>query len=551
MKAAPNTRSSAVWFWLAASGLMLGEFLLFDRMTSLHHAGFYPRWNDQIQYLAESYTAYQQTLGQGLWVGLKAALSKTALQGTLHDFSAVLVFWLAGSPSRSAALSLNMLVFLAWQGALLAGIPRLTGSRTLAWLGFALLVCLAWPWTADAGSAVDFRLDHAAMCLMGITSIIALLTEGFRSTRWSLLLGLAIGVTVLERFLTGVYFGLIFIVSVVWVLVGMECWPRLRYLLLAGGVTSALTVPLLWVNRQGIYTYYWVGHISGAEGTVRSQGFSAVESAKFIFGHLLDMHLGHYFLAYVGLTTAVLALLALFSRRPVADPLPKGWLFFSFVFLLLPAVVLGVHRQKSAYVLGILVPGAVLLLLWVWTQLWQRIARAPDKGLWRVWPAVLACAAVAAGECYFVRRQLEPPYTEGFVASARQVNDIADYIFESSRAAGITNPNIAIDQVVDYFDAPTLQVICFERRKVWVPFVVQLPNSILTEMDENIFYKVKLCDFVMLTDQMPGGGYWPYDRQMRRLYPELKAWCEAHLSVVSHYTLFGRQMTLYRRPVKT
>jgi hypothetical protein len=35
---------------------MLGEFLLFDAMTSRHHTKIYPRWNDQIQYLTESYT---------------------------------------------------------------------------------------------------------------------------------------------------------------------------------------------------------------------------------------------------------------------------------------------------------------------------------------------------------------------------------------------------------------------------------------------------------------------------------------------------------------
>ena len=46
------------WMWLAAVLLMLGEFLLFDRMTSRHHSSVYPRWNDQIQYLTESYTAY-------------------------------------------------------------------------------------------------------------------------------------------------------------------------------------------------------------------------------------------------------------------------------------------------------------------------------------------------------------------------------------------------------------------------------------------------------------------------------------------------------------
>ena len=485
-----------------------------------------------------------------MFAGLKAALSKTALQGTLHDFAAVLIFWISGAPSRSAALSLNMLVFLTWQFAVLAGISRLTGSRMLGWLGFGLLVCLAWPWSADAGSAVDFRLDHGAMCLMGITSILALLTAGFRSSRWSLALGVGIGITILERFITGVYFGAIFVVSLGWILAGPDRGPRLRNLLLSGAVASALALPLLWLNREGIYTYYWVGHISGAEGDIRAQGMSAWASAQFIFGHLLDMQLGTYFLACAGIITSILGALALLNRKPASGPLSSGWLFVALVFLLMPAAVLGFHRQKSACVLGILAPGAVLLILWLWAQLWRRVAPGLDgfRGRWAA--ALLAGGAVVVGETYFVSRQLVSPYGPEFIASARQVNQIADAIFEASRTGGVANPNIAVDQVVDYFDAPTLQVICFERKKVWVQFVVQLPDSILAEKDENIFYKIRLCDFVMLTDQMPGNGYWPYDQQMRRLYPELKFWCEVHLTRVGQYWLFGHQVTLYRRPAK-
>jgi hypothetical protein len=46
---------------------------------------------------------------------------------------------------------------------------------------------------------------------------------------------------------------------------------------------------------------------------------------------------------------------------------------------------------------------------------------------------------------------------------------------------------------------------------------------------------------------MPGSGYWPYDQQMRRLYPQLKAWCDDQLHKVGPYSLFGRRMSLYER----
>ncbi len=538
----------SAWMWVVAGLLMLGEFLLFDVMTSRHHANLYPRWNDQIQYLTESYTAYQQLQDHGLSTALQFTLKKTALQGTLHDFFAVLIFWVTGSASRSAALSLNMLVFLAWQIAFLAVIPRVTGSRTLAWLGFSLLLCLAWPWSGEAGSAVDFRLDHGAMCLMGITSTLALLTKGFRATKWAIALGAAIGFTLLERFLTGAYFAAIFVASAIWISGGDQRGLRWRNLSLAGLTATLIALPIFWLNRTAIYTYYWVGHVSGAEGAARFRGLDLWHSLQFVFGHLGDMILGSYFGWTIAAFTAALLLLTLLYRRQADRHSQRDWLFLGLAFLLMPAAVLTMHRQKSEFVLGVLAPGLVLLVLWAWAALWQRIDFSPASYGRRFAPLLLALAALGTGGNYFYQRQLWQPHNEEFLASARKVNQIADHIYNSTRSAGLAYPNIAVDQVIDFFDAQILQVICYERHKTKVPFVIQLPNSILADKDEVMLYRLRLCDFVLLTEEMPGSGYWPYDQQMRRLYPELKSWCMSQLKLVETFTVFGRRMSLYQRP---
>lgn len=535
------------WMWLAAALLMLAEFLVFDRMTARHHTSIYPRWNDQIQYLTESYTAYEHAQAHGLAAGLKVSLTKTALQGSLHDLFALLVFTLVGGASRRAALSLNLLVFLAWQASLLAVIPRVTGSRALAWMGFGLLLCIAGPWSNGPGSAVDFRLDHGAMCLFGVTATLALLTDGFRSTRWSVVFGAAVGLTLLERFLSGVYFAAIFGASAVWIFCGQAPGPRLRNLIFAGLAATALALPIFWFNREAIYTYYWVGHVSGAEGAARLRGMDFWASLQFVFGHLGDMHLGAYFgWAVAGLTAPLLLRAASRRAQTTAGP-SRDWLFFGFVFLLAPAAVLTVHPQKSEYVLGVLVPGVILLVLWIWSALWPRGGLSPAGTGRRLAPIALALTALVAGEYFFVRRQFAPPHDEAFLASARQVNAIADQIFATARTTKITHPNIAVDQIVDFADAQILQVICYERHKTWINFVIQLPNSILEDKDDVMRYRLKLCDFVLLTTEMPGDGYWPYDKQMRRLYPELKDWCDDHLQLVETFPVFGRHMSLYQR----
>jgi len=541
--------SARRWMWLAAVMLMVAQFLVFDRMTSQHHASVYPRWNDQIQYLRESYTAYEQAQTHGLAAGLKFTLTKPALQGTLHDFFALLAFRVVGSASRSAALSLNLLVFLVWQATLLAVISRLSRSAAVGWMGFGLLLCVAWPWSAEAASAVDFRLDHGAMCLMGITACVALLTGGFRHLGWSVVFGLAVGVTLLERFLTGAYFAVIFFATAVWILGGDAKGLRWRNLLLAALTAAVLAGPMFWFNRTTIYNYYWVGHVAGAEAAARLRAMDHWGAVKFVFGNLAGMQLGRFFGWVVAVLTVLLLALAALLRKPAAGSGPgRDWLFFALAFLLLPGAVLWVHPQKSEFVLGVLVPGAVLLVLWIWAILWQRIDFSAGRSWRRLVPIALALGAVGAGETYFVSRQLAPAHSPEFLASARKVNVIADYIYASAHAAHLPNPVIGVDQIVDFLDAQILEVVCYERHKVWTPYAIELPQGILGEKDDLIFYRLKTCDYFFLTDSMPGDGYWPYDKQMLRLYPQLKQWCEAHLRRVQTFDIFGRQITLYQRP---
>lgn len=537
----------ALWFWSLAVVLMLAEFLLFDRMTSRHHANIYPRWNDQIQYLTEAYRAYEQSRAHGFLSGLHQALSKVVPQGSLHDSAALVVFTLVGSASRSAALSLNMLVFLAWQAALLFTLPRLTSSRVMGWLGFGLLLCVAWPWSGAAGSAVDFRLDHAAMCLFGISLCAALLTEGFVSLRWSLVFGLMTGLTLAERFLTGAYYAPIFVLIALWLLCQRDRWRRLRNLCIAATVAATVAAPFFWISRTAIYNYYWIGHITGAESSARFRGFDLGHSIGFIFGHLGDMHLGLWFGWTVVAVTILLALFVLLGPRKLPESGISYWVFLSLAFLLTPAAILVFHKQKSEFVLGVLVPGAITFTLWVWASLWCRLDLAAHPRRWRHLALLPVLIALSSGAWFFTKRQLASPHTVEFMTSARRVNLIADHIFDASRTLGLTHPYIGIDQVVDFIDAPILQVICYERKKVWIPFVIQLPDSILADKDEVMFYRLQLCDFIALTDEMPGDGYWPYDKQMRRLYPQFKTWCEAHRQPVASFQIFDRRMTLYQR----
>ncbi len=533
------------WLWLAAVGLMLLELVVFDRLGASRQAAVYPRWSDQIQYLTESYDTYLAIKQDGWWKGLHFACVNPAAQGTLHDLVAGVVFQVFGA-SRRVALDLNLVALLLWQAATLFAVPRISGSRALGWIGFGLIPCLAGSWTADAGSAVDFRLDHAAMSLWGVTATVALLTRGFRDLRWSLVFGAVAGVTLVERFLTGAYFAPVFLAAGIWILCGDEKLRRLRNLVLAGLVTFALAAPFFWVNRIWIYNYYYMGHFGNAESAARAPGFGLWRSIMFIADNFGSRHMGWAFGLFALVLTLVPFLLESFWDRLRATKLApdRAWLFIALVFFLVPSGILCLHRQKSEYVLGIIAPGLILSLLWLWNLTLPGLAGLTRHSRLL---SMAAATSVVLGLGFFVYRQVAPPYSRAFLADANRVAAFVDRLYVAAQQPGQPATNIAVDQIMDSLDGPVLRVVAFERHGAWIAINSQLPITILPQEESLIFDRLAKSDFVFLTDEQVGNGYWPYDHQMRALYPRLKEWCDAHLDKVEVIPIFQKQMSLYQR----
>ncbi len=98
-------------------------------------------------------------------------------------------------------------------------------------------------------------------------------------------------------------------------------------------------------------------------------------------------------------------------------------------------------------------PGVILLILWIWNVLNERIDFSRD-GLWpRRLPAALGLLAICAGGGFFLQRQLTPPHALEFQANARKVNEIADHFYKTSRAAGLTRPRYGTDVLTDFSTA--------------------------------------------------------------------------------------------------
>jgi hypothetical protein len=534
----PSSRTINRGFFLVLAVLLAAEFLLFDLVGAKHHTWVYPRWNDQIQYLTEGYTGYEYSRDHGFAAGLKESLLNRSAQGTLHDFLAVLVFSVAG-PSRSAALSINILALVAWQLALALAVRRRTGCPSLGLLAVALPLSLAWPWSWNAGSAVDFRLDHLAMCAMGVCHAAALMTGGFRSLPRSAVFGAAVGLTLTIRFLTGAYFAPLFAGLIVAILLRPGRLNRLLAVVTAALVAAAIAGPIFWINRETIWDYYAIGHFTGPESAIRNPNLGILASLRFVFGHLAGNHLGNAFWLGTALALGTLGIGAYLKRSRAGRPRLGGDAVISLLFLGVPAGVLVLHAQKSEIVLGILAPGAIGVAL--------AAAAALRRAAGSRFAAAAAGIALAVSFPCFAARQISDPHSTEFAESARLVNILADRIYRASQAAGLEAPRIGVDVVTDNLDAQIMRVICYERQGRWVPFIMTLPTGIAEAEESVLMSQLAESDFVFLTEEGTE-GFWPYDRQMIRMRPQTRAWCEDNMVLAGRFTLFGRPMALYQRP---
>jgi hypothetical protein len=538
-------RPAASWILFSAFlAFLIVELVVFDRSVSKHYAWIYPRWNDQVQYLTEAYTYHAHAKVHGLGSGLAAAALKPSAQGLLHAPAAVALFSVVG-PSRSAALFLNALALAAFQAVFFVVLRR-RFSAPVAWIGVALTLGWLAITSGNPGSAVDFRLDFLAACAFGVSLGALLGSAGLRSLPWSLAFGGAVAATLLTRFLTGTYFVVVFAGLAGWIACGDDRLRRLRNLALAGGVAALLAGPFFWLNRTWIYDYYYIGHYVGPESAIRNQHMNVWASLRFLKQATLSVNLpGSVFLTMGGLLAAV-GCLRLFRPRPVStlNVAPFPWFFSAALFIAAPLLVLTLHSQKSHVVLGVFVPGLLALgvgaIGWVAGGSRGRNADPVATGL-------LAALAVGAGFAVFAQRLQKPSYGEEFRQDARRVNALADRLFDLSCIQKLDTPRIAVDLVTDSLDAQIMRVICYERRRQWVPFVMTLPTGIARDEPALLRERLVASDFVFVApDGQRGTGY-PYDVQMAERRPETRAWCREHLQLLETFSLGGGQWELYGR----
>ena len=518
------------------------ELALFCVATKRHYAWFYPRGFDQLQYLREAYAAYDQMQLHGLAGGAREALAQVSPQGSLHGLFAMLVFAVAG-PSRTSALAVNMLAFIALQAATFFSVRRISGSYALGWASLGLLAALRLPWSGGFGSATDFRLDWMAACLYGVALSAAIAGNGFRSTRWAVAFGAAVGVVLLTRYLTAVYFCVIFLALLVGLLSQPNRWKRIGRLVLSAACALALSSWAFWRGRHALYTYYWVGHFAGREGPLRDSHLGPLASAKWMMSELLLQQIG-IGAALVGLAAGILFLL---SRRPGGAPtaasgynpvaVASAWPVVA-IFLVAPAAVLILQPAKPSQPLSVLISPVAWLVVLGWIRLSRR------SGWRRV--ALICAGSWTAGTAVFAASQLTVTMSAPAEAEYRTVNAISDYLYFRAEEAGIPRPRVSVTCVIDSLNAASLEIVGRERHGRDIAFFAMLPQDLFAEPDANVWARFAQSDFVCLVTRCP--ITWPFDRQMAAMLPSVRRWCGEHLRHDGDAATQGFSVSIYERP---
>ena len=526
---------------LALACLFAAELALFWSATSRHVSWSFPRWHDQVQYLDEAYSGYDWMRAHGFAAAVGHVLGHVSPQGSLHGFLALLVFCVTG-PSRTAALSVNLLAFLALQAATFLSVKRLRGGYALAWAAVGLLAAAAGPWSGEVGGATDFRLDWLAACAYGV-AIAAAATGGvFRSARASALLGAAVGVVLLCRFLSVVYFSVAFAAFLAWLLCRPQRRVRCARLLLAAGCALAVSGWALWRARRAMYAYYWVGHITGSERALRDSHLSLLSSMGTVASEVLVKQLGWPALA-LGLCGAAALLACARMRGPRGGPAGaaggdlRGAWGMVLVFLAATAVVLLFHPEKSSPPFSILLPAAAWVVVLAWSHLARRARPAAA--------AVILGTVAVTGVSLFAAGQLVNRLPRELEREFRDVNALCDYVYFRAEEAGLARPRVAITWAVDALNAEVFHLVGRERHERVLPFAATLPTGLYSTTPELVMERLAQSDFVCLVTRAPVA--WPFDRQMEAMLPVTRSWCDHNLRRVGELDTVGFLAVIYER----
>jgi hypothetical protein len=539
-----NTPSQKIALLILCFILFEGGIFAYTATTYI--TPFYPRFFDQIQYLRESYLAYQEMQLNGLWSAIYGSLSNQVAQGVWHDFAALLSMSVFG-PHRISALLVNFIWLIFLQLALFFVTLSATRNNSVAWLSFLMPLLIQGIWRPDVGGALyDFRLDHLAMCMMGLTIISCLKTEGFTNRKWSIIFGLLVSLTITGRFLTSVYFGLIYALLFGVLLFNSDRKTRVGNLVLSAFAAIPLVAIFFTHNWERIYNYYLVNHMVGTEKIARASGLNSFETFQYISINGLYTFQGPiFFILFI-----LILLVYFFSDRRSKQtelkeiffsPLFSWWRIVGFIFFISPMIVLSFESEAQNAVLSILTPGIVIFLLSLIIPFYLGMKSKSGTGT-----KTLLLLMTVFSLFNFTYTNLKFSEFKEFASNANKVNQIADFIYQYSIKYD-SNVKIATNRVVEFLDANIQRMVIYERHGKWLPLEGTLPAGLIEVPNDEIYERLKNSNLAFSIEGPAITRGFPSELQMQSLQREFTKIYHDNFKALNSINIFDKQVTVYER----
>jgi hypothetical protein len=554
-------KKSSWMFWGLFACLILVQFLLFRTYAMREVVGYYPPNHDQTYYLMSSYHLYEEILKHG--VARAVIDSCHSPTGFLMPVLAGVFFMLTGA-SRFNALLLNFSFFVSLQIVMIKVVRDLSGKLSLSVLAVGLLLAVNAPFFW-AGGMMDFRIDFMAFSLFGIFVSTVMKSRVFELRKWSLIAGLIASVLILLRYITAVYIVTIFCPMATYLLlVKYGLWRsrrseqqkrvtlvRIKNLFLCSGAIAILTFPFLWINRGGIYNYYFIGHVLGEEKNIRAaeQGITGLVSSVLYYPRsiLLD-HIGVGALAITCVILSVI-LVGFFTggKNHEVSTQRESFLREGFGFLTLcilsPILVLTLDTSKSPVVGNIVVAPFLWMVIFILLHLNRRMRKVIVKAIFNVVVIITLLYAISNQFSHYGRHG--SLYDRKMLGVTKMYEDIALYC----KKMELVQPRISVDRTRDYLAVPMLSSFCYEINDILLKPIVKIGNSIFSISRDEALRGIRDSDIVIVgMSTYKDQSVFPFDISMKSIRPIMKKALHDEFMALGDYYFDASQFRVYVRP---
>lgn len=540
-------------------GLLLtvvSEIVLLHSVAAVGVAPYYPRADDQVEYLTEAYLALQAIKDDGVLSGLAHTLVEPRVQGWLVQLQAGVIFLFTGA-HRLAALDLNIAYLVTLLAVVGTWVRRAWGIGSA--FTFLAVVVGAETVTRSTGGVFDFRLDFALMCAWGLWLGFLATRDLSRGEHGSLVVGLTV-LSLLVITVRTIAFVYVAATSIILAVAQRERSAVSRSLLASLAISTVVEGLFVVQNWRLVREYYVGGHLLSVEKDIRSDtiGVSDLASALAFYPRsLLTDHLGLastvMIIAVIVLSAGILAVLLpdRSDTRPRDTNSYRNWpLIVLGGGVLVPALALSLDPAKSDVVGGVLAPPVALLTAYVLATVQRALSTS------KIRPAAVgvgvACLVLAFASQVRGLRARETEFSaQGDSARAsRFILALADDIH--ARAA---RPAIwSMDAHLDFASVAATRVYYFEQRGVWLDLVAGIgeANIASTLSIDDVRAQASASDALILTERTTAPRpIYPYDASLEATHDALFDIAARNFVLVAGDHFLGRNVFGFARREST